>query len=299
MFINQLCDPNTKPQVSSSYVMIAGYCGLHLQGLEDLIEHKRKVFKGLLGFVASNSAHTRAMAQYFVKLMAEDPQYKLFVPQGLEPILKYFEECDNVKKILGKYGDEVAKFSALVQDSTNHLVHSQVSKTEPNEPVGNGFAVLVSTQIDSYGEFMHKPFIETLKEITQEIITKLRNDNFYLGERDDYWMKELQRRENHGELNIQMPLTEQSGDEERNYQRKVLPWEQFELEKRSNDGRKRNEIIMVASLIDRVPNLAGLTRTCEIMNAKALVIGNKAVVKSAEFESIAVTAQKWLPIYEV
>lgn len=48
-----------------------------------------------------------------------------------------------------------------------------------------------------------------------------------------------------------------------------------------------------------MPNLAGLTRTCEIMNAQALVIGNKLVVKSTEFEGIAVTAQKWLPIYEV
>ena len=56
---------------------------------------------------------------------------------------------------------------------------------------------------------------------------------------------------------------------------------------------------MIASLIDRVPNLAGLTRSCEIMNAKALVINNKNVVKTAEFEGIAVTAQKWLPIYEV
>ena len=31
---------------------------------------------------------------------------------------------------------------------------------------------------------------------------------------------------------------------------------------------------MVASLIDKVPNLAGLTRTCEIMNAQGLVINN-------------------------
>ena len=36
---------------------------------------------------------------------------------------------------------------------------------------------------------------------------------------------------------------------------------------REQEKRHRNEIIVVASLIDRVPNLAGLTRTCEIMNA--------------------------------
>ena len=61
----------------------------------------------------------------------------------------------------------------------------------------------------------------------------------------------------------------------------------------------RNDVILVASLIDKVPNLAGLTRTCEIMNAKGLVIDNKEVVKTDEFKTIAVTAEKWLPIYEV
>jgi tRNA G18 (ribose-2'-O)-methylase SpoU len=43
-------------------------------------------------------------------------------------------------------------------------------------------------------------------------------------------------------------------------------------------------------LIDKVPNLAGLTRTCEIMNAKALVIDNKDVINTEEFRQIAVTA---------
>ena len=50
--------------------------------------------------------------------------------------------------------------------------------------------------------------------------------------------------------------------------------------KRLFENRKRNEVIICASLIDKVPNLAGLTRTCEIMNAQALIVSNKDVVKS-------------------
>ena len=56
---------------------------------------------------------------------------------------------------------------------------------------------------------------------------------------------------------------------------------------------------MCASLIDKAPNLAGLTRTCEIMNAQALIINNRAVTKTDEFKNICVTADKWLPIHEV
>lgn len=56
---------------------------------------------------------------------------------------------------------------------------------------------------------------------------------------------------------------------------------------------------MCASLIDKIPNLAGLARTSEIMNASSLIIPNAAVTTNDEFKGISVTSEKWLPIYEV
>lgn len=32
-------------------------------------------------------------------------------------------------------------------------------------------------------------------------------------------------------------------------------------------GRKRQELIVCATLVDKAPNLAGLTRTCEVFGA--------------------------------
>jgi tRNA guanosine-2'-O-methyltransferase len=82
-----------------------------------------------------------------------------------------------------------------------------------------------------------------------------------------------------------------------------MPWENIEEDvrrrKRIFAQRKRNEIIVCASLIDKIPNLAGLARTAEIMNATSLVINNSLVCGSEEFKGISVTADKWLPIYEV
>ena len=54
---------------------------------------------------------------------------------------------------------------------------------------------------------------------------------------------------------------------------------------------------MCASLIDKVPNLAGLSRTAEIMNASSLIINNNNYLSSEEFKAISVTSEKWLPIY--
>jgi len=82
-----------------------------------------------------------------------------------------------------------------------------------------------------------------------------------------------------------------------------LPWEQIEfdqqLQKRIFFQRRRNEIILCASLIDKVPNLAGLARTSEIMNASSLIINSSEVCQLEEFKGISVTSEKWLPIYEV
>lgn len=92
-------------------------------------------------------------------------------------------------------------------------------------------------------------------------------------------------------------------EQSQNYQRKILPWEQveydYELLKRLYDGRKRNQMIVCAALIDKIPNLAGLARTSEIMNASCLVINNRAVCDTDEFKGVSVTSEKWLPIIEV
>lgn len=63
--------------------------------------------------------------------------------------------------------------------------------------------------------------------------------------------------------------------------------------------RTRNELVVVASLVDKIPNLAGLARTCEIFNASKLVVHDLGVRDDVQFQSISVTAEKWLPMEEV
>lgn len=53
---------------------------------------------------------------------------------------------------------------------------------------------------------------------------------------------------------------------------------------------------VVASLVSKLPNLAGLARTCEIFHAERLMLADASVVAEREFERVSVTAGKWLPI---
>ncbi|KEH31617.1 putative tRNA (guanosine(18)-2'-O)-methyltransferase [Medicago truncatula] len=61
----------------------------------------------------------------------------------------------------------------------------------------------------------------------------------------------------------------------------------------------RQSFILVASLIDRIPNLAGLARTCEVFKASGLAIADTNIINDKQFQLISVTAEKWVPIIEV
>ncbi|XP_062073868.1 uncharacterized protein LOC133778060 isoform X2 [Humulus lupulus] len=61
----------------------------------------------------------------------------------------------------------------------------------------------------------------------------------------------------------------------------------------------RQQCILVASLIDRIPNLAGLARTCEVFKALGLAVADASILHDKQFQLISVTADRWVPIIEV
>ena len=94
-----------------------------------------------------------------------------------------------------------------------------------------------------------------------------------------------------------------------NVQRKIqVWWEGLELGAsdalagRQLNGKgapRQSGLVVCATLVDKTPNVAGLTRTCEIFGASSLVIPNLGIVQSDTFKQISVTAEGWLPLEEV
>jgi tRNA G18 (ribose-2'-O)-methylase SpoU len=89
------------------------------------------------------------------------------------------------------------------------------------------------------------------------------------------------------------------------FQKKILPWEMMlesdmDFTKHNiKESRPRNHLIVVASLIDRLPNLAGLCRTCEIFNAEQLIIPSLKIKEDPGFSTISVSSDRWMPMDEV
>lgn len=69
-----------------------------------------------------------------------------------------------------------------------------------------------------------------------------------------------------------------------------------EAAEEATTSARRPGIVVVASLLEKVPNLGGLCRTCEVFQAESLVVGDLGVVKDAEFTATSVTAEQHVPM---
>ncbi|XP_049541308.1 uncharacterized protein LOC125954772 isoform X1 [Anopheles darlingi] len=92
-------------------------------------------------------------------------------------------------------------------------------------------------------------------------------------------------------------------------QRKIVPLKNIEPNQELLLGLPENlslrkmdhtdGLIVIASLVNRAPNLGGLARTSEIFAVKQLVINSLQDIDNKEFQALSMTAEKWLNIGEL
>ena len=56
---------------------------------------------------------------------------------------------------------------------------------------------------------------------------------------------------------------------------------------------------MCAVLVEKIPNLGGLCRTAEIFGISSFLIGSQRYINEPGFQSLSVSAEKWLDIQQV
>ncbi|XP_058121308.1 uncharacterized protein LOC131291825 [Anopheles ziemanni] len=92
-------------------------------------------------------------------------------------------------------------------------------------------------------------------------------------------------------------------------QRKIVPLKNLEPSQELLLGLPENlclkkmdyteGLIVVASLVNRAPNLGGLARTSEIFAVKQFVINSLQDIDNKEFQALSMTAEKWLNVGEL
>lgn len=140
---------------------------------------------------------------------------------------------------------------------------------------------ILTGYFSEFDEILHSSLVSEIEEKTKKLLDTSDEVNF-----SEVWKGQA---ENLACEHVSIP----------NFQRKVEDTPAL-IELRLSKGvQKRHELIIVASLIDKIPNLAGLTRTSEVFNLQMITVAYRNIMHDPEFKSMAVTADKWVPIMEV
>lgn len=78
------------------------------------------------------------------------------------------------------------------------------------------------------------------------------------------------------------------------FQKKYVPGEDTGLEPIEKSG-----MVVVASLVDKLPNLGGMARTCEVFGVKNLIVHSLKQINSKEFQGTSMSAEKLVEVKEV
>eukprot|EP00727_Mastigamoeba_balamuthi_P010410 m51a1_g5992 putative probable methyltransferase tarbp1-like (1442) ;mRNA; f:279978-284714 len=86
-------------------------------------------------------------------------------------------------------------------------------------------------------------------------------------------------------------------------QRKPEPWEVSEAadETRGSSRARRRvqDLVLVASLVDRPPNLGGMCRLSDIFGVREYVVPDLRVRDNGAFQTVSVTSERWVPMVAV
>ena len=250
----------------------------------------KRVLAGVIPWLSSTQGFSRAIAQLMVyrliprvisignnnaaaasKPMFEDNDW------FLKSIYNFLDQNREMKRLRSKQTKFFERYDCDSMCTPEGVFSIRVDEAEEADPVHLIDAIKESLQ-NTYGE-AHESDAPSWKHVE-----KLMTDN------------DMDSNDENTDDNIGSTV-----------QRKIIPLDSLNLaledlrEQRLSNakGAHKQNLIVCASLVDKVPNLGGLARTCEIFAAQSLVVPDLSVAKMDNFQSISVGAADWIDMEEV
>ncbi|KAL9246886.1 hypothetical protein vseg_020367 [Gypsophila vaccaria] len=302
-----LCDYDMKTQALSSYVFIAAIIMLHAK-VEVQSSHLEDLLPPIIPLLTSHHHTLRGFTQLLVyqvlcKLLPAlnsssnsiNLEKKCF--SHLKTYLAQNPDCVRLRASMEGYLDDFSPDKSITPEG---IFSNRVEDME--------FECVPMSLMEKVVNFLNDVREELRSSMANDDVT-LKNESLMNTERPASWSAEAGH-----EMLLPSPSSELSFDFQKKFTLSKHDMLHDEMEKEdqlleqilhsriiSLEKMKANrqQIILVASLLDRIPNLAGLARTCEVFKASGLALADISVLKDKQFQLISVTAEKWVPIIEV
>uniref|UniRef100_H3HCL1 Kinesin motor domain-containing protein n=1 Tax=Phytophthora ramorum TaxID=164328 RepID=H3HCL1_PHYRM len=285
LLLPMLGDANLMPQVGASLLLVSAYLANYKLDDSNSNADYGELIETMLPWLNTSHGYTRVLAQFLLAKVLPRHVHQLRLSSSDTPGLRFLEgtarylsnnkEC---KRMLRRQARQLEEFHPDYESSLLGMLSS-------------GF-------ISEFGELLPRDealrFSEQLKTAMNELYAQYQLENFAPTPSLEKAGGALtvQRK-----INTSALLLEDS----------ALPAAMradFDAARRGDTLNARQQprqpIIMCASLVDKIPNLAGLARTCEIFNAQKLIVPNIRLAKQdVTFATVSATAHKWMPLEEV
>ncbi|XP_039022591.1 uncharacterized protein LOC120155085 isoform X1 [Hibiscus syriacus] len=313
-------DYDMRPQALSSYVFIAANVILHASK-DFQVKHLDELLPPILPLLTSHHHSLRG----FTQVLLHQVLGKFFPPPDLkssEFILLEKRCFEDLKLYLAKNSD-----CMRLRDSMEGYLDAYNPKTSVT-PAGIfvsrveeiGFESVPTSLMDQVLNFLNDVREDLRCSMAKDIVT-IKNESLNMAEAIEELSSACERKlelpkDAHLDFQKKITLSEHKQDLgsssllgkgevykqllEMEKEDDLLDqlWRSRSLAMEKIRGN-RQHIILVASFIDRIPNLAGLARTCEVFKALGLAVADAKIVHDKQFQLISVTAEKWVPIIEV
>ncbi len=258
--LNCITDPLIKAPIEAKALM-----SIAISIIEKYITDKEEINKFISQITVqctNNVCSVRGYGQFFLSQFKE---MGLINENYLsQSFLNFLTSNPQIQKFFVKFVDKYKDYVSLLSNLTTlNLLGTNYDELE-NEIVPKDFNAEFKAISDEFLSFENKDYN------TASINWKFFVESQNMGEKEKEFVED--------------------------FQKKYRP---IELDLYHNRARKRLDIIVVASLIEKLPNLGGLARTCEIFNIGALTIPSAAIVNDQNFLATASSAEKWMPLIEV
>ncbi|PUZ43320.1 hypothetical protein GQ55_9G652300 [Panicum hallii var. hallii] len=313
-------DKGMRQQALSSYVFIAANIILHSRQLSVQINHLNQLLPPILPFLTSHHHSLRS----FTQLLVHSVLSRLWPTLHLETS----EDVIFERRCFQELKDYLAENSDCVRLRVS--IEGFLDVFDPNTsgtPSGIFSARSEVSEFECVPMSVMERVIDFLNDVREDLRHAIAKDTVTI-KNEGLTVEEHGNEDNSGESVSE--LSQPGCQDALDFQKKITPRRDSEqalslnsrgpsrliseieeddqlfnlaLEARLHAveaiKQSQQELIVVASLVDRIPNLAGLTRTCEVFRAAGLVVADKSILQDKQFRLISVTAEKWLPISEV
>ena len=243
--------------------------------------HLRRVLAAVIPWLSSTQGFSRSIAQLLVHAL---------IPLVVNVNQSMAEgDSDWFLRLIYGFLEDNREMARLRKKQSNFFDQYDVENICSPEGV-------LSVEVDEGNEADPLHMVDAIKQILMEVYNEAHGENAPVWKQVEAMLQSQQEADtNAGE---QSSLV--------NFQRKIIPLDALNLamddlrarKLQNAAGRKKQKLIVCASLVDKVPNLGGLARTAEIFAAEKLVIPDLSVCKMDIFKGLSVGAGDWLEMEE-